>query len=152
MAQEGDILLSVRAPVGTLNIANEKCCIGRGLAALSSPHQGFLYLTLRNLEKVFNSFNSEGTVFGSINRDALKTLPIYLPTNEELNNFSEIIEPIFKQIRLLDDQKRSLIQLRDALLPKLLSGEIQLTKLSFILLLQRIFSSISISIDAIFCC
>lgn len=55
MAQEGDILLSVRAPVGTLNIANEKCCIGRGLAALSSPHQGFLYLTLRNLEKVFNS-------------------------------------------------------------------------------------------------
>ena len=55
LANKGDILLSVRAPVGTLNIANESCCIGRGVAALSSKsgHKNFLYYVLVYLGSVF---------------------------------------------------------------------------------------------------
>lgn len=132
MAKENDILLSVRAPVGSLNIANENCCIGRGLAALHSPYTGFLFLTLKNLQPKFESFDGEGTVFGSINSSALRGLAVYAPTNEEMEEFRNFIEPIFKQIRTLADENSSLIELRDMLLPKLLSGETQLTKLSFV--------------------
>ena len=84
MAQEGDTLMSVRAPVGDLNIANEKCCIGRGLAAIhSDTFQSFTHYLLRGQSRQLDAFNGDGTVFGSINGKALRALPIYLPTEKE---------------------------------------------------------------------
>src|SRR5690606_21499018 len=65
-AKLGDILLSVRAPVGTLNIANENCCIGRGLSALNSKDgfNSYLLYLMSNFKKRFDNVNSVGTTFG----------------------------------------------------------------------------------------
>jgi type I restriction enzyme S subunit len=73
MAKRGDILLSVRAPVGDLNVAHIDCCIGRGLAALNSKDgfDGFLFYVMQYFKTVFDRRNSEGTTFGSITKDDL---------------------------------------------------------------------------------
>ncbi len=77
MAQANDALMSVRAPVGDINVAYEDCCIGRGLSSIRSKdsHQSFVLYTMLALREELNVFNGEGTVFGSINRDALNSIP-----------------------------------------------------------------------------
>jgi type I restriction enzyme S subunit len=82
-AQKGDTLLSVRAPVGDVNKAATICCIGRGLAALrhKSGCEAYTYYTLKKLEQYFNNFDTEGTVFGSINQKDLKDIKITHPNN-----------------------------------------------------------------------
>ena len=76
MAKAGDILLSVRAPVGDVNIAAEDCCIGRGIAAVSSEYNSFVYYSILNQKSDFDIYNNSGTIFGSINRDALSAFKI----------------------------------------------------------------------------
>ena len=70
LAKKGDILLSVRAPVGDMNIANSNCCIGRGLAALNSRHgfDGYLFYVMKYFKLVFDRRNTQGTTFGSITK------------------------------------------------------------------------------------
>ena len=67
-AKKGDILMSVRAPVGAVNIANNDCCIGRGLSALNSKigSTTHLYYILNDLRIAFDQRNAAGTTFGSI--------------------------------------------------------------------------------------
>lgn len=74
MADKNDTLLSVRAPVGDCNIALEDCCVGRGLAALrhNSGCSSLTYYTVQNLSRIFDKYDSEGTVFGSINQKESK--------------------------------------------------------------------------------
>ena len=129
MAREGDTLMSVRAPVGDLNVANEDCCIGRGLAAIHSEgSQSFVHYLMRAQAKQLNSFNNNGTVFGSINGKALKELPVFLPSNDAIASLDSLLEPIDMLIRRNDDEIQALEQLRDALLPKLMSGEINVSE------------------------
>lgn len=133
MAQEGDTLMSVRAPVGDLNIANEKCCIGRGLAAIhSDTFQSFTHYLLRGQSRQLDAFNGDGTVFGSINGKALRALPIYLPTEKEINEIETELKSLDAMIRNNDDEIRLLEQLRDTLLPKLMAGEIDVSEINFL--------------------
>lgn len=133
MAQEGDTLMSVRAPVGDLNIANEKCCIGRGLAAIhSDTFQSFTHYLLRGQSRQPDDFNGDGTVFGSINGKALRALPIYLPTEKEINEIETELKSLDAMIRNNDDEIRLLEQLRDTLLPKLMAGEIDVSEINFL--------------------
>jgi type I restriction enzyme S subunit len=127
MADKGDVLLSVRAPVGDINIAIEDCCIGRGLAALKSKNKcnSYLLYQLLNLKCSFNIYNGEGTVFGSINKDSLNNMRVCIPPDD-------IIQIFQKNYGKLDDmfennfiQIRTLTTIRDTLLPKLMSGEIR---------------------------
>ena len=130
MAREGDILVSVRAPVGDLNIAAEDCCIGRGLAAIhSGSDQSFVHYLMRAQKRQLDTFNGDGTVFGSINGKALKELSVYLPSNDGIAHLQSLLEPIDAMIRRNDDEMQALEQLRDALLPKLMSGEIDISRI-----------------------
>ena len=101
MAQSNDVLMSVRAPVGDLNVAYEPCCIGRGLGAIRSKdnHQSFVLYTVFSLREKLDMFNGEGTVFGSINRDALNSMPIIIPSKDEMDRFEEIVAPMDAAIR-----------------------------------------------------
>lgn len=128
MAEEGDILLSVRAPVGDLNIATEKCCIGRGLASIRSKNKmsSFLLYTMLNAKKQLDVFNNEGTVFGSVNKDALNNLEITIPSQETISKFEELVSPIDHYIWNNDMESIRLKEMRDSLLPKLLTGEIEI--------------------------
>lgn len=133
LAKENDILMSVRAPVGDINIAHEDCCIGRGLAALraKSGHQSFLLYSLLALQPQLNVFNGEGTVFGSINRDSLNKLPITIPDKASIEKFESTVAPMDAIIRANHDENCRLATIRDALLPCLMSGEIDVSEVEF---------------------
>ena len=129
MAEAGDVLLSVRAPVGDLNIAYERCCIGRGLGAIHSKtgHSSFVLYTMFALRSQLDIFNGEGTVFGSINRDALNAIPIDIPPVTEIDQFEAVAHPIDELIRANYEENCRLEAIRDSLLPKLMSGEIDVS-------------------------
>ncbi len=126
LAKKGDTLLSVRAPVGDVNKAVSDCCIGRGISAIrhKSGCEAYTYYVLKNLAVSFVSFNSEGTVFGSINQKDLKSLRVIVPSIAVLKNYSSMVAPIDEKIRVLEEEIVTLASNRDLLLPKLLSGEL----------------------------
>ena len=130
MAEENDVLMSVRAPVGDLNVATESCCIGRGLAAIHSKdnHQSFVLYTMYAVKKQLNIFNGEGTVFGSINKDSLNNIDITIPDKDTLDKFEGIVAPMDAVIRNDYDENCRLQSIRDSLLPRLMSGEIDVSE------------------------
>ena len=133
MAQSNDTLMSVRAPVGDLNVAHTDCCIGRGLAAIHSKynHQSFVLYTMFSLKKQLDVFNGEGTVFGSINRNSLNGMPILIPSDDILEEFERIVAPMDLTIRNNYDEICRLQDIRDTLLPRLISGEIDVSDIGF---------------------
>lgn len=127
-AEPMSILLSVRAPVGDINVAIEKCCIGRGLASISSKrglHSFLLYL-VKSLKNRLEVFNGEGTVFGSINKNTLTQFKIIIPPIDMQEKFNEIIQRHDCMVLELHKEIINLSTQRDTLLPKLMSGEIKL--------------------------
>lgn len=131
MAQSNDVLMSVRAPVGDLNVAYESCCIGRGLGAIRSKdgHRSFVLYTVFSLREKLDMFNGEGTVFGSINCDALNSMPIVIPTKKEMDQFEEIAAPMDAAIRNNYEEICHLEAIKDNLLPRLMSGELDVSDL-----------------------
>ena len=131
MAMINDVLISVRAPVGDVNVAYEECCIGRGLGAIHSKdnHQSYVLYTVLSLKEKFEVFNGEGTVFGSINRDGLNNMEIVIPPAKVRDSFEELVAPIDKMIKSNYEEIIRLTELRDALLPKLMSGELDVSNL-----------------------
>lgn len=123
------VLLSVRAPVGDINIAVEKCCIGRGLASIDSKtgHQSFVLYTMFSLKKELDKFNSEGTVFGSINRSSIENLKIVIPPINVMDKFEHLVSKIDDMLLNLFQETTRLAQLRDILLPRFMSGELIIT-------------------------
>ena len=131
MAEAGDVLLSVRAPVGDLNVAYERCCIGRGLGAIHSKtgHRSFVLYTMFALRPQLDVFNGEGTVFGSINRNALNDMPISVPSSELIASFEAAVRPMDDMIRSNYEENCRLQELRDSLLPRLMSGEVDVSNI-----------------------
>lgn len=129
MAKKGDILLSVRAPVGDMNVANTDCCIGRGLAALNSKtgSDGFLFYVMKYFKQIFDRRNSEGTTFGSITKNDLFSLKLAYPTTDILNKYNDIVKNNNKIIFDKSLENKELIQLRDWLLPMLMNGQVTIT-------------------------
>lgn len=125
-----DTLISVRAPVGAQNMANEKCCIGRGVAAFrykkNPDYYTYTYFKMRNLMGEIKKFNDEGTVFGSIGKGDFEKLNILIPSNEAIENFQNEVKPIDDKVILNCNQIKNLENLRDSLLPKLMSGKIRI--------------------------
>lgn len=124
-AQKGDILLSVRAPVGDLNFAMEDCCIGRGLAALNSKlgSQMHLFYTLAGFQQIFKVMDGNGTTFGSITKDTLFDMSVVIPPDEILMCFEKRVKPIESKIEKCEEEIRELTKLRDWLLPMLMNGQ-----------------------------
>ena len=129
-AESNSVLLSVRAPVGDVNIAFEKCCIGRGLASIKSNcnADSYTYYLMKSLKPVLDNYNNEGTVFGCINKDALNNLSIVVPTVEIIEEFERIASSFDVEIRRRSEEITHLTTLRNTLLPKLMSGEIDVNE------------------------
>ena len=130
-ASENSVLLSIRAPVGDINIAEEKCCIGRGLASLQSKdnHDSFILYLLKNMKPIFDSFNGEGTVFGSINKKSLENLSVVIPTYNIIESYNQIVSNLDYQVKNLVKESRRLAEIRDTLLPRLMSGELKINEI-----------------------
>jgi type I restriction enzyme S subunit len=125
MAKKGDILMSVRAPVGDINIAAEDCCIGRGLAAIRSEYPTFTLYAIKEQQDQLDIFNGEGTVFGSITKDGLSSLSIPMPDKKRIQEFEDRFSILDEKIKENSNQILTLQKLRDTLLPKLISGEVR---------------------------
>ena len=128
-AEKYDTLISVRAPVGTINMADDKCCIGRGIAAFRYKNNNsfytYTYFKLRSLMGEIQQFNDEGTVFGSINKRDFESFEIVIPPYNVIVQFQNFAKPLDDKIIVNSIQIHTLEKLRDTLLPKLMSGEVR---------------------------
>lgn len=124
LAKQGDILVSVRAPVGDLNIAIQDCSIGRGVASVRSKKNcnSYLFYLLQKLKSKFDISNDEGTVFGSINKDDLNGLKIVIDETL-IQKFEKLAYPIDNNIKRYCQQNNIFQSVRDILLSKLATIE-----------------------------
>ena len=120
-AEAGDILFSVRAPVGRINVAAERMVIGRGLSAMRAKNkcQSWLLYTLKDY------FTQEdmigvGCIFASTTKKELLSVKLPSPTEEEIASFEHIVAPMDAQIKVLSEQTTALAAVRDMLLPRLM--------------------------------
>ena len=126
IAEPNSILFSVRAPVGRLNITKNKVVIGRGLAARNQTDgcQSYLYYLLKN--KFFkDNVVGNGSIFASVSKDELLNQKFLIPERNLMMQFEKIVSQMDKQIENLDSKNKKLIEARDRLLPKLMSGEVE---------------------------
>ena len=124
-AKKSDILMSVRAPVGAVNIASADCCIGRGLAALNSKLGSIshLFYLIEVFKQKFENKNAAGTTFGALNKTELYSLPVVIPPAAVVEKFEKIAGPIFEKQMVLGEQIVELTKLRNFLLPLLMNGQ-----------------------------
>ena len=127
IAEAESILFSVRAPVGRLNITKNKIVIGRGLSAINHKEhlQSFLFYLLK--ERFFKEdMVGNGSIFASISKNELLGQEFIVPSSSLQRKFDSIASSIDRQIDNLDTKISLLTEARDRLLPKLMSGEIEL--------------------------
>ena len=126
-AEQGDILFSVRAPVGRINISDCRIIIGRGLSALrhKKNYQGFLVYFLKHVFQKEDSIGS-GTIFNAVNKKDMESIPYLIPTDDLAIIFNTIANSLDKKIANNAIQTQSLSNIRDTLLPKLISGELRI--------------------------
>lgn len=125
IAEAGDILCSVRAPVGRLNITLDKIIIGRGLSAIRNRYgyQSFQYYQLKShffQEDIIGS----GAIFASVTKKQMSQQIMLVPSENIIKNFEYISKPIDRQITNLHIQNQKLKAARDILLPRLINGNI----------------------------
>lgn len=126
IAEAGSILFSVRAPVGRLNLTKNKVVIGRGLAAINHRRGAQSYLFYLLKEKFFrDDIIGNGSIFASISKEELLNQTFLIPIDSLVGQFNGIAGGIDKKIDILSEQIRLLTEARNRLLPKLMSGEIE---------------------------
>jgi type I restriction enzyme, S subunit len=123
-AQPGAVLMTVRAPVGAVNIARHELCVGRGVCALISDRPAFAEFLVRSLEPLWAGEES-GTIFPAVSRKQIAGLQVVLPSKEAIDAFERFAQPLVDKLATLHDETESLRLIRDALLPKLVSGTIR---------------------------
>ena len=128
VAAAGDILCSVRAPVGRLNLTRDNIAIGRGLSAMRSraDHQSLLFYQLDALF-VEEDMIGGGAIFASVGKKELFGQLILQPSTGIAATFNRLAADIDAQIENLDSQNRDLAKARDLLLPKLMSGQLDVS-------------------------
>lgn len=131
IAESGDILLSVRAPVGRINVAVRRLILGRGLAGIRhlESQQSFL------LYQMFHVFAEEdaigdGTIYKAVNKDFLIAMPLIVPVKAIRDAFEEVVRPMDESIIAAEKESAKLATLRDYLLPRLLSGRVRVGEAS----------------------
>jgi len=131
IAKENDILISVRAPVGDINVALNECCIGRGVSAIRHPkdYQSYALYAMKQLSSKFKVYDGEGTVFGSINKTDFENIKFISPHEKIILAFEKIIEDFDKKIKNNELILRNIVSLRDTLLPRLMSGKVDLSNI-----------------------
>lgn len=112
IAEKNDTLVSVRAPVGDVNLANERCCLGRGVAAVHPANQmnpAFLYFALA-ASKPHLAARSTGTTFESVNKTALEELEIAFPPVREQEKIAAVL---WKAQRAIEVEEKLVSTMRE---------------------------------------
>ena len=129
---KGTVLFSSRAPIGYIAIADGEVTTNQGFKSVV-PHSNvgtaFVYFFLKDALPTIEGMAS-GSTFKEISGSAMRTVPAVIPDDAMLQRFSAFCDPLFEQQRILEQQNRELASLRDALLPKLMSGEIDVSSIT----------------------
>ena len=126
---EGTVLFSSRAPIGYIAIASGEVTTNQGFKSIvPKPEIGtaYVYYFLKHNLPVIEGMAS-GSTFKEVSGSTMKNVPAVIPDTETLACFNNFCAPIFAQQRILEEQNQSLTALRDSLLPKLMSGEIDVS-------------------------
>lgn len=125
IAEAGDILFSVRAPVGRMNIADKKMILGRGLSAIRhrEGYQAFLWEQLRN-RFTQDDMMGNGAIFAAVTKSDIQDIDLVCPPSPLIRAAEKHFEPSNGQISALTRQIANLRRTRDLLLPRLLSGQV----------------------------
>lgn len=117
IAEKGSVLISVRAPVGDVNMTLEKCCIGRGVASINSDNNEFIYYLMKfNKEKFKNIFENEGTVFGCLTKEGLRNFNVIIPKDKKVKNkIAKILSSLDDKIELNNKMNRTLEKIAQAM-------------------------------------
>lgn len=125
---EGTVLYSSRAPIGYIAIAQNKVTTNQGFKSIV-PNidigNSYIYYYLKNnLETILN--RASGSTFMEISGSAMKKIPVIIPDRSTLTSFQEISAEYFEKQLLLENQNKVLGDIRDSLLPKLMSGDLRI--------------------------
>ena len=127
----GTVLFSSRAPIGYIAIADGEVTTNQGFKSVvpnGNVGTAFVYYFLKNALPTIENMAS-GSTFKEISGSAMRTVPAVIPDDGSLQEFSDFCEPLFQQQRTLEAENRSLAALRDSLLPKLMSSELDVSEL-----------------------
>lgn len=128
VAPENSILLSFKLTIGRVKIAHTDLTTNEAIAHFiqtdKSPSHEYTYLYLKYFN--YNELGNTSSIATAVNSKIIKAMPILVPDIKTLTKFQEIISPLFNSIRSYQLQNKNLIELRNTLLPKLISGEIEL--------------------------
>lgn len=126
---EGTVLFSSRAPIGYIAIAAGEVTTNQGFkSVVPKPEIGtaFVYYFLKQNLPIIEGMAS-GSTFKEVSGSTVKRVPAVIPDSETLMRFNDFCKPVFSQQQILEEQNRALGVLRDSLLPKLMSGEIDIS-------------------------
>ena len=127
----GTVLFSSRAPIGYIAVADGEVTTNQGFKSVvpnNNVGTAFVYYFLKNALPTIENMAS-GSTFKEISGSAMRTVPTIIPDDESLRIFADFCEPLFQQQRTLEAENRYLASLRDTLLPKLMSGELDVSEL-----------------------
>ena len=126
---EGTILFSSRAPIGYITIAKNEVCTNQGFKSVipkANIGTAYIYFYLKtHTEEIENK--ASGSTFKEASGSLMNSLDAIIPSDKILSDFNKICNPIFNQQKALENENRHLISCRDMLLPKLISGEMELS-------------------------
>jgi type I restriction enzyme, S subunit len=123
-ARRGDVLMTVRAPVGEVNVADDEYCVGRGVAVLRGPYPAYAEQLVRSLSDKWRSTEA-GTIFPAVNVNQVKEMLAPCPPAEVAAAFEHAASPLYRLLQVMNYENKVLEQIRAALVPKLVSGEMR---------------------------
>ena len=128
----GTVLFSSRAPIGYIAIADGEVTTNQGFKSVV-PYENigtaFMYYFLKSALPTIENMAS-GSTFKEISGSTMRTVPAIIPDDDTLHKFSSFCEPLFQQQRALEAENRKLTELRTVLLPKLMSGELDVSDIA----------------------
>lgn len=129
VCKKNDLVFCIRATIGNITFADKEYCLGRGVASIESKknlYVGIIYMNLsRSIERL--KAQATGSVILGLSKPDINDMKLILPTKEILNKYSDIFKNAFDKKHILELENDKLINLRDTLLPKLMSGEIRVS-------------------------
>lgn len=128
------ILMTSRASIGFFGLIDREVCTNQGFISIIPHNEIMRYYLLLNLKSRVSEIDAlaSGATFKEISKSTFRKMPIVIPSDDVLKKFDQIVRPIISQIRNLEQQNDQLFKLKENLLPRLMSGELDVSKLSSI--------------------
>lgn len=127
----GTVLFSSRAPIGYIAIAANEVTTNQGFKSVvpnENVGTAFMYYLLKFLLPTIEGMAS-GSTFKEISGAGMKSIPVVIPDNETIDKFNAFCTPIFRQQEVLEAENSRLVDIRDALLPKLMAGDLDVSSI-----------------------